>query len=114
MAPVSKPYPMIGLAKNTSELDLFYNRGGFESRVAWKHHSEFTVAPTWVGTTLKGLAPESILDVSVSYEWNKKWGVRLQGHNLSNERGRFTTLKPPWTSATWPTRWCTSPICRWR
>ena len=59
--------------------------------MTWKHHSEFTVAPTWTGTTLKGLAPESVIDASVSYEWNKKWGVRLQGRNLTNERGRFTS-----------------------
>ena len=95
VAPVSNPYPMIGLAKNTSELDLFYNQGGFESRVAWKHHTEFTVAPTWVGTTLKGLAPESILDASVSYQWNQQWTVRLQGHNLTNERARFSSDNNP-------------------
>jgi iron complex outermembrane recepter protein len=89
VAPVSDPYTMVGLAKNTSELDLFYNKGGFESRIAWKHHSEFTVAPTWVGTTLKQLAPEDILDASVSYNWNTQWSVRLQGHNLTNERGLF-------------------------
>lgn len=95
VAPVGNPYPMIGLAKGTSELDLFYNKGGFETRVAWKHHSDFTVAPTWVGTTLKNLAAESILDASVSYDWNKKWGVRLQGHNLTNERGLFTVDNDP-------------------
>jgi iron complex outermembrane receptor protein len=95
VAPLANPYPMIGLAKNTSELDLFYNQGGFESRVAWKHHTEFTVAPTWVGTTLKGLAPESILDASMSYQWNSQWTVRLQGHNLTNERARFSSDNNP-------------------
>lgn len=95
VAPVSNPYPMIGLAKGTSELDLFYNKGGFESRLAWKHHSEFTVAPTWVGTTLKGLAPENILDASVSYDWNKRWSVRLQGHNLTNQASRLTSDNDP-------------------
>jgi TonB-dependent receptor len=91
VAPVSDPYPMVGLARSTSELDLFYNKGGFESRIAWKHHSEFTVSPTWVGTTLKQLAPEDILDASVSYNWNKQWSMRLQGHNLTNERSLFTS-----------------------
>lgn len=84
-APASNPYLLIGLAKGTSEFDLFYNQGGFESRIAWKHHSEFTVAPTWVGTTLKTLFPEDILDFSVSYDFDRKWSVRLQGHNLTNE-----------------------------
>jgi TonB-dependent receptor len=91
VAPVSDPYTMVGLAKNTSELDLFYNKSGFETRVSWKHHSEFTVAPTWVGTTLKQLAPENILDASVSYDWADRYSVRLQGHNLTNERGLFSS-----------------------
>ena len=94
-APVSNPYPMIGLAKGTSELDLFYNKGGFESRVAAKHHTAFTVAPTWVGTTLKQLAPETTLDASVSYTFEKLWTVRVQGHNLTNERARFSADNNP-------------------
>ncbi len=89
-APQPNPFPMVGLAKGTSEVDLFYNKGGFESRVAMKHHTEFTVAPTWVGTTLKRLAPETTLDASVSYNWEAGYSVRLQGHNLTNERARFS------------------------
>ena len=95
VAPVGNPYPMVGLAKGTSELDLSYSKGGFESRVAWKHHTDFTVAPTWVGTTLKNLAAESILDVSFSYDWANRYGVRLQGHNMTNERGLFTVDNNP-------------------
>lgn len=86
-APTSDPYSIVGLAKSTSQFDLFYNKGGFETRLAWKHHSPFTVAPTWVGTTLKELSAEDIFDLSLSYSWNDRYSVRLQGHNLSNERG---------------------------
>ncbi len=89
-APFNNPYPMVGLARGTSELDLFYNKGGFEARIAGKHHTEFTVAPTWVGTTLKRLAPETTLDASVSYSFLTAWTVRFQGHNLTNERARFS------------------------
>ena len=95
VAPVSNPYPMVGLAQNTSQLDLFYNQGGFETRVGWKHHSDFTVAPTWVGTTLKGLAAENILDASVSYTWASNWSVRLQGQNLTNQISRMSTDNNP-------------------
>ncbi len=91
VAPVSNPYPMVGLATGTSELDLFYNKGGFETRIAGKHHTEFTVAPTWVGTTLKRLAPETTLDASVSYSFQSMWTVRVQGHNLTNERAHFSS-----------------------
>jgi TonB-dependent receptor len=94
-APVGNPYPMVGLAKGTSEFDLFYNKGGFESRVAVKNHTEFTVAPTWVGTTLKELEPETTLDASVSYNFAAHWSVRLQGRNLTNERARFDTDNNP-------------------
>jgi iron complex outermembrane recepter protein len=94
-APVGNPYPMVGFARGTSEFDLFYNKAGFESRVAVKNHTAFTVAPTWVGTTLKMLAPETTLDASVSYNFLKAWSVRLQGRNLTNERARFTTDNNP-------------------
>ena len=94
-APVGNPYPMVGLARGTSEFDVYYSKLGFESRVAVKHHTAFTVAPTWVGTTLKMLAPETTLDASVSYTFPKYWSVRLQGHNLTNERARFSTDNNP-------------------
>lgn len=95
VAPKGHPYPMVGFARGTSEFDLFYNKAGFESRVAVKKHTAFTVAPTWVGTTLKMLAPETTLDASVSYTFAKAWSVRAQGRNLTNERARFTTDNNP-------------------
>ncbi len=95
VAPVNNPYPMIGLARGTSEFDLYYSKSGFEARAALKHHTPFTVAPTWVGTTLKELEAETILDVSVSYDWSQHWTTRLQGHNLTNERGLFTVDNDP-------------------
>jgi TonB-dependent receptor len=94
-APVGNPYTMVGFAKYASEVDLFYNQGGFESRVAVKNHAPFTVAPTWVGTTLMGLAAETTLDASVSYTFPTLWSVRLQGRNLTNERARFSTDNNP-------------------
>jgi iron complex outermembrane recepter protein len=93
--PLGNPYPMVGLAKGTSEADLFYDKGGFETRVAVKHHTPFTVAPTWVGTTLKMLEAETTLDASVSYAFLQYYTVRLQGHNLTNERARFDVDNNP-------------------
>jgi iron complex outermembrane recepter protein len=60
-----------------------------------KHHTAFTVAPTWVGTTLKMLAPETTLDASASYTFLQHYSVRLQGRNLTNERARFSTDNNP-------------------
>jgi iron complex outermembrane recepter protein len=85
------PYAMVGLTKHTAEMDLFYDRDGFEARVAYKYHSKNTVAPTWVGTTLKADDAESILDASMSYQWNDHIGLRLQGRNLTNQVNRYTS-----------------------
>jgi TonB-dependent receptor len=90
-APASNPYPMVGVAKNTAEFDTYYSAGGFEARVALKYHSPFTVAPTWVGTVLKGLAAETTLDASVSYQITKAIGLRLQARNITNERARLSS-----------------------
>ena len=89
------PYSMVGLTKHTAEVDLYYDKGGFESRIAYKYHSPSTVAPTWVGTTLKGEDAEGILDASVSYQWNDNIGLRLQGRNLTNEPNRYTSDNNP-------------------
>jgi len=89
LTPEPNPLPMVGLAKHNSEADLFYDQSGFETRIAWKYHSAFTTANSWVGTALATLAPESIIDASISYT-RRNWTVRLQGSNLTNERSLFT------------------------
>jgi TonB-dependent receptor len=85
------PYTMVGLTRHTAEVDLFYDRGGFEARIAYKYHSPTTSAPTWVGTVLTQNSAESLLDASISYQWNEHIGLRLQARNLTNEIDRFTT-----------------------
>jgi len=90
-APATNPYPMVGVAKHTAELDGYYSKAGFELRLAMKYHSRFTVAPTWVGTVLKSLDPETTLDASLSYQITKAIGLRIQARNLTNERSRMTS-----------------------
>ena len=90
LTPEPNPLPMVGLARHNSEADLFYDQSGFETRVAWKYHSAFTTANSWVGTQLVTLAPESIIDASISYT-RRNWTIRLQGSNLTNERSLFTS-----------------------
>ena len=85
------PYSMVGLTKHTAEIDLYYDKSGFEGRVAYKYHSPSTVAPTWVGTTLKGMDSEGLLDASLSYQWDEHFGIRFQGRNLTNEPNRYTS-----------------------
>jgi iron complex outermembrane recepter protein len=85
--PLGNPYPMVGFARATSEVDLFYNKAGFESRVAVKHHTPFTVAPTWVGTTLKMLDAETTLDASASYTFAEHYKCPDTG-TQSDQRAR--------------------------
>ncbi|MGA3156381.1 MAG: TonB-dependent receptor [Steroidobacteraceae bacterium] len=87
--PVPNPLPMVGLAKGTMEADLYYDKSGFEARFALKHHTAYTVAPTWVGTTLATESAETTVDASLAYNFASNWSIRLQGQNLTNERARF-------------------------
>lgn len=88
--PMLNPYSMGGLAKNSDEFDLFYDRGGFEARIATKYHSSFTMIPGWASGQLDTLDPEVTVDATVSYQWNDNLGFRLQGLNLTNQVTRFS------------------------
>lgn len=90
-APADNPYRMIGLARHTAEFDTYYSRGPLELRFGVKYHSPFTVTPTWVGTSLKQLAAETLVDASASWQITSRLGVRFQARNLTNERARFSS-----------------------
>ena len=88
--PMLNPYSMGGLAKNSDEVDLYYDRSGFEARVAMKYHSSFTMIPGWASGQLDTLDAETTVDATVSYQWNENIGLRLQGLNLTNQVTRFS------------------------
>ncbi len=92
---ITQPYAMVGLAKHTAQFDLFYDKSGFEARLAMKYHSPMVVAPTWVGTTLKQLNAETTFDASLSYQWSDSIAMRFQARNLTNEPGRMTSDNNP-------------------
>ncbi len=89
--PAVNPLPMGGLAHNSGELDLFYNRDGFEMRAAYKFHARFTEIPGWTSSQLYQLDPEQTLDISASYQWTENIGLRLQASNITNEVSRAST-----------------------
>lgn len=95
LSPLPNPFPMVGLAKSISELDLDYEQGGFEARVDWKYHGPFTAVPTWTPTALKTLAAENVFDASASYSFDPHWSVRLQALNLTNERTAYSVDNNP-------------------
>ncbi|HEU5066709.1 MAG TPA: TonB-dependent receptor [Sphingomicrobium sp.] len=90
-APAGDPYRIVGLAKHTAQFDTFFSKGPFEVRVGVKYHSPFTVNPSWVGTNLKQLAAETLLDASASWQLTQAVGLRFQARNLTNERARYSS-----------------------
>lgn len=89
LSPVSNPFPAVGLAKFTGEVDLWYSDHGIDARVALKHHSPFTVIYGWDASQLTRLESETTLGASVSYAINKSVSIRVQANNLTNQVARF-------------------------
>lgn len=94
-APSSNPYPMVGSARHTAQVDGFYSRGPVELRLSAKYHSSYVIAPTWVATMLRREDPETLVDASLSYQINKRLGLRLQAANLTDAVNRQTTDNNP-------------------
>jgi iron complex outermembrane recepter protein len=88
--PVTNPLPIEGYAKDTSALDLWYSRGGFEARLGYKYHSPFTIIAGWNGGDVRTLGEERILDFSTSYQVNDAFGIRLQINNLTDDPLRIS------------------------
>ncbi|MGD0144140.1 MAG: TonB-dependent receptor, partial [Rhizomicrobium sp.] len=86
--PAHDPFTMIGVAKNTAEADLWYSKDQFEARIALKYHSKFTEIFGWDSQTLYGLAPETTVDFSTTYQWSENIGLRFEAHNLTNQVSR--------------------------
>jgi iron complex outermembrane recepter protein len=86
--PVSNPMESSGLAKHTSEIDLWYSAHGLETRVSYKIHSPFTVIAGWNSQTLTRVDWERTMDGSISYNFGYGVGVRFQARNLTNAHSR--------------------------
>ncbi|MDR3508483.1 MAG: TonB-dependent receptor [Caulobacteraceae bacterium] len=87
--PVNNPLPMVGLAKTTAEVDLWYSQNGVDARLGFKHHSPFTVIYGWDASKLTTLESENILDFSASYPITHHLTVRFQANNLTDQVARF-------------------------
>ncbi|HEY8942283.1 MAG TPA: TonB-dependent receptor, partial [Cellvibrio sp.] len=88
--PTDDPLPMVGLAKDTAALDLWYSKNGFDARIGWKYHSAYTTGFEWDAGALGTLDPELNVGFSASYDINEHWNVRFQAYNLTNEPLRLT------------------------
>jgi TonB-dependent receptor len=88
--PLLDPYSMGGLAHNSDEFDVYYDRAGFEARVAMKYHSRYTMIPGWFSEQLDTLDAETTVDATVSYQWTDNIGFRLQALNLTDQATRYS------------------------
>jgi iron complex outermembrane receptor protein len=84
-SPVNDPLKMVGLAKRTATLDLWYADGPVEARLGYKYRSPMTVIYGWSGSDLQTLETEKTLDFSGSYQISSSIGLRFQVNNLTNE-----------------------------
>lgn len=82
--PTWNPLDATGLAKHTSEVDLWYSAHGLEARLAYKVTSPYTIAYTWDGSALSSTDWHRNLDASVSYQISDNIGVNFYVSNLTN------------------------------
>lgn len=81
--PTWNPLDATGLAKHTSEIDLWYNAHQIEARIAYKLTSPYTIAYTWDGSALTRTDWHRNLDFSISYKFDQHLGVNFYASNLT-------------------------------
>ncbi len=74
--------PMVGVARTTGTLDLWYSGHGIDARLGTKYHSTYTAIYGWDDSALIRVKPETTLDFSASYTVNSHVQLRLQANNL--------------------------------
>lgn len=89
LSPVSNPLSAVGMARFTSQVDLWAWGHGFDLRVGLKHHSPYTVIFGWDASQLVRLESETTLQASLAYTVNKAITVRVQAWNLTNAAARY-------------------------
>jgi TonB-dependent receptor len=89
LAPSNNPLPMVGLARTTAELDLWYSQFGIDARLGYKYHSATTTIYGWDASQLTRLEAESTLGFSASYVINRNMSVRFQANNLTDQVARY-------------------------
>lgn len=84
-----------GLSDNNYSLTLFYERGGFEARVAWTDRSEYLTETRGISLSLSPTTDQgaTLVDAQIGYDfgqagfdgWLGGLSLALQGQNLTDE-----------------------------
>ena len=83
--------PLPGLSKNTSNLTLYYEKNGFETRVSQRRRSDFVgeIGNFDGNRALRYVVGENVVDFQIGYTFQtgqlKGLGLVAQVNNLTNE-----------------------------
>ncbi len=84
-APTAKG-PMIGLSKKAANATLYYDNTKFAARVSAAYRSDYAnQIPGRESTDMEGTAATTTVDASISYNFNEKFSISLEGLNLTDE-----------------------------
>ena len=91
-----KPIDTNGLMKSNGGLTLWYERHGFEARLAANHHSAYNRAPTWDSTQFQLNGAETWVSLNLAQQLSSQLQVRLGVENLTNQRVIYTDPLNPY------------------
>lgn len=86
--------PIPGLSEEIYNLTLYYERGGFESRISSRYRSDFLgeIAGFGAGRELRTVQGETVVDAQIGYRFDdgalEGLAVRAQVYNLTDEEFR--------------------------
>lgn len=81
----AKNLPFAGMSKNSYNAVVYYEKYGFQTRLAYNWRSKFVSYPdAWGGAAW--VSDYGQLDASASYEFNKSLGLFVEASNLTNSR----------------------------
>jgi TonB-dependent receptor len=84
------PIATNGLMKNNSGLTLWYERNGFEARLAANHHTAYNRAPTWDSTLFQINGAETWVSLNLAQQITSQLQARFGVENLTNQRVTYT------------------------
>ncbi|MDC8786818.1 TonB-dependent receptor [Roseateles koreensis] len=90
------PIATNGLMKHNGGLTLWYERNGFEARLAVNAHSAYNRAPTWDSTAFQINGAETWASLNLSQQLNSHVQLRFGVENLTNQKVTYTDPVNPY------------------
>lgn len=90
-----RPIGTNGLMKDNGGFTLWYERNGFEARLAVNHHSAYNRAPTWDSTSFQINGAETWVSLNLAQKINERLQLRFGVENLGNQKVTYTNPLNP-------------------